>query len=162
MVRPGNGDGTFQPGFNIGSGPVSHAAIGDVNGDGNPDVVTAGNGSIGVLLGNGTGLLQPFGTASAAPSPNLVVVADFTGDHKPDVVNRGSSGGEPLTSGIISLLAGNGDGTFQAHQDFPINGYSTGFGLAVADFDKNGSVDVATTGATGNAGGTGVSLFLNQ
>ena len=60
-VLLGNGNGTFQAQqtFATGSDPIS-VALGDVNGDGKPDLVVANSGSdtVSVLLGNGNGTFQ--------------------------------------------------------------------------------------------------------
>src|SRR5207249_660081 len=66
-VLVGNGDGTFQPvrTFAVGTNPTS-VAVGDFNGDGNPDLVVANSGSntVSVLLGNGDGTFQAAQTVA--------------------------------------------------------------------------------------------------
>ena len=79
-VLLGNGDGTFQPAQSIavGSGPNA-VAVADVNGDGQPDIVTAncGANTVSVLLGNGDGTFQPASPLPWAVSPFSVAVADL-------------------------------------------------------------------------------------
>ena len=104
----------------------------DFNGDGKPDVVIAancangnGNGSYGipncpasgyaivVYLGNGDGTFQSGIISSGlAQSLRSIAVADFNGDGKPDVVAVSDCNSTDCTSGTITLLLGNGDGTF--------------------------------------------------
>src|SRR5262245_50979889 len=59
-VQLGNGDGTFGPTTDYGTGnsPIS-VAIGDLNGDGKPDLATANQDSVSILLGNGDGTFGP-------------------------------------------------------------------------------------------------------
>ena len=87
----GNGDGTFQSTiatFSTGSTPAA-IALGDFNGDSFPDVaVSLGNGSVGVLLNNGTGGLAVPARTYAAPagsSPLEIVADDFNTDGYPDI-----------------------------------------------------------------------------
>ena len=63
-------------------------AVGDVNGDGKPDLVVANDGSntVSVLLGNGNGTFQAQQTFATGTEPNSVAVGDLTGDGKPDIV----------------------------------------------------------------------------
>jgi hypothetical protein len=93
----GSGDGTFQAPVTYDSGGVapSSLAVGDVNGDGAPDLLVGrqcngtncSTGIIGVLLGKGDGT---FGSAinfsSGGSVPTSLAVADVNGDGKPDVL----------------------------------------------------------------------------
>ena len=112
----GNGDGTFGLGqYSSPTGGAAQIAIGDVNGDGLADLLVINSAGAGVLLSNGDGTFQAvqnYGTGGEGPI--AIAAADITGDGKPDliVLNKCSSTGNCAT-GILGVLAGNGDGTFQ-------------------------------------------------
>jgi hypothetical protein len=127
----GNGDGTFQEQkeYSVSERPNS-AIIADVNGDGKPDLIveeytynpsmdTAG--AVGVLLGNGDGTFGPEKTFTLGQGPNGITVADVNGDGFPDIIvaNR-----YPHYSGMgtVSVLLGNGDGTFQKQSTIDVGG----------------------------------------
>jgi hypothetical protein len=137
-----NGSGSFQPGvgYAVLKEPTC-VAVGDFNGDGKPDLAVADGGSaaVSILLGNGDGTFRrrvDYSAGSAAGLPQSVVVADFNGDGKPDLaIGRGGA-----TYGI-SVLLGNGDGTFQPPlESFAI--YSPAY-VAAADFNGDGIPDLA-------------------
>src|SRR5262249_60076682 len=99
-------------------------AVADLNGDGKLDLVaTNGNdNTVSVLLGNGDGTFQTQRTfttvgSSTGQSPNGIAVADVNKDGKPDLVVSCATG--PGGSPGISVLLGNGDGTFQTPLTFP-------------------------------------------
>src|SRR5881409_3587521 len=118
-VLLGNGDGTFQaaPTLVAGSRPES-VAVGDINRDGVPDLAVANSGSsdVSVLLGNGDGSFQAARAfAVAGTTAPAMAVADLNGDGRPDlaVANVGSLQTPGQIPGNVSVLLGNGDGTFQ-------------------------------------------------
>jgi len=163
-VLLGNGDGTFQPAtvYDSGGSPSgnwigSQVTVADVNGDGKPDIVVANfcavnncvnfSGEVSVLLGNGDGTFQP-----AVPYPSggygayRVVVADVNGDGKPDLIVANCNSSNicninAQTDGVIGVLLGNGDGTFQAPVTYDSGGQTT-VSVAVADVNGDGKLDV--------------------
>jgi hypothetical protein len=124
-VLLGNGDGTFQVAQNypVGSYPSS-VVVGDVNGDGVPDlVVTSGtwrddfitaSGTVRVLLGKGDGTFRAFPASHvsyvAGDFVSSVVVGDFNGDGWLDAVtaNAPLDAGTFNASGEVSILLNDG------------------------------------------------------
>ena len=144
-VLLGNGDGTFKPAVTYDSGgpAAMDVLVADVNGDGKPDLIVAeylspeGAGGVGVLLGNGDGTFQPAVTYGACWYPSSLAVADLNGDGKPDIV---VAGGANLV-GAVSVLLGNGDGTFQAAVNYSTDGVWTQ-SVAVADVNGDDKPDL--------------------
>ena len=105
----GNGNGTFQAAQNFatGAGPQS-MAVGDFNKDGKLDLVTANASDLSVLLGNGNGTFKRRTDSCcqtsrpnrpSAQAPTAVVVGDFNGDGKLDLVVRGITSFSVFTGG---------------------------------------------------------------
>src|SRR6516162_3698232 len=117
-------------------------------GPGSPlDLVVANNGSsndVSVLLGNGDGTFQAAVSYPAGSGPFYVAVADL-GNGTQDLIVADSNSG---TAGVISVLIGNGDGTFQAAHTYAAGNAPRA--IAVGDFDGNGTLDLAVGNYSGN------------
>ena len=150
-VLLGNGDGTFQAHQDYASGAGTNGiAVSDLDADGKMDLITAGLGGISVRLGNGDGTFQPAIGFSVSMFTTHPLVADFNQDGKPDLVVVAAGFGEAAR---VSLLPGNGDGTFQ-------NQIDVGFADAVVVADFNGDNKPDLVGALLQAGT--VSLWLGN
>jgi hypothetical protein len=151
-VLLGNSDGTFQPQqtSDIGSQPRS-VAVADLNGDGNPDLVTVNyDNTASVLLGDGDGTFAPLQhfQASTVATIYAVAVADLNGDGKPDMVVANQGTFNPTTGTFdyaVDVLLGNGDGTFGPPQTFAVGSYHP-TSVAVADVNGDGKPDLVVFG----------------
>ncbi len=160
-VLLGNGDGTFgvRTDYGTGSQPYS-VAIHDLNADGKLDLVTAdyGSNTVSVLIGNGDG---SFGTETdydAGIQPYSVAIGDVNADGKPDlaVANPNLNG----RSGTVSVLLGNGDGTFGVKTDI-VAGVRP-FSVAIGDLNADGKLDLAVANIDSYGGPGTVSVLLGN
>ncbi len=154
----GHGDGTFGTANNITAGPANSGsrllAVGDFNEDGIQDLVAtnAFANNVSVLLGKGDGTFKPYvsypvttsTTGNQGQAPWNVVVGDLDGDGNLDLAVASDN------AGSITVLLGNGDGTFQTPTYIPTGAQQVG-SVAIADFDGDGKLDLATTSAGDNA-----------
>jgi hypothetical protein len=126
-----------------GRGPGS-IAIADVNHDGRSDILILNtiDGTLTVLLNDGHRSFHPWATVPtpAGRNPNDLAVADFNHDGNPDVVIANTE------TPNLTILLGDGTGSFKPSSGSPFA--TTSFphvhGVAAADFNSDGKIDVAT------------------
>jgi len=152
----GQANGTYLPGTLLTNPDLAYDicnnSVGDLNGDGKPEIVSANCSGVGaagtltVYLNNGdgtfhTGVYYSAGTESvdntvANIAPQAVTIADVNGDGLNDIVSSNPKGGD------VTILLGNGNGTVNV----PTVGYSTGgtpkTSALVADFNGDGLADI--------------------
>jgi len=157
-VMPGNGDGTFGSFVDhvdqTNSGGPTSVAVGDVNADGHPDLVTANNSAIvAVLLGDGIGGFGPWSPYVTGSNPSQVAIGDLNGDGKLDLVVADHY------IPVVSVLLGNGDGTFGPSGCNRLGGtcatsYDGGqdpISVAIGDLDVDGKPDIAVASSGSDA-----------
>jgi hypothetical protein len=151
----GNGDGTFVqqptqtliPGDNHLGEDGTDIDVGDFNRDGIQDLVVAValNGSrTVVLIGNGDGSFRAplIITEPNIRIPHYQAVADYNGDGSQDLALSLGWGFQ----GMIEILKGNGDGTFQPlvlYDPAPGDSSTAGGDLVTGDFNRDGRPDLA-------------------
>jgi hypothetical protein len=145
-VLPGLGDGTFGATEDYAVGPNPYdVIIGDFNGDGWGDIVTANweGKSLSFLLSNaGQGFLPRRDYLLPSAKPISLAMADFNSDGHLDLAISTSQfwSGNFLLYGTISVLLGNGDGSFQPR--IMLENDAGGFSIAAADIDSDGILDL--------------------
>jgi hypothetical protein len=147
------------------AGPRSYATggnpdsvtIGDLNGDGKPDLTTTsfGGNSVSVLINRGDGSFAAKVDYATGSGPLSVAIGDLNGDGKPDLATANEEG-TTNEEGSVSVLLNRGDGSFHAKRD-----YVTGFdaqSVAIGDLSGDGSPDLATANYITHT----VSVLLNR
>jgi len=136
----GNGDGTFQTAVDYGvDGKPYHVAVADLDGDGDPDLVTANAwlGTVSVLRGYGDGTFHPavnYFADGSNGSTICVAIGDLNGDSYPDLATANNA------SHTASVLLGNGDGTFQTSVNYTV--FNGPQGVAIGDLDGDSYPDL--------------------
>ncbi len=140
--------------YATGSGPQS-VAIGDVDGDGKPDLAVASN-TVSVLRNTSTNGVVSFVTKADYPTgsgPQSVAIGDLDGDGKVDMAvaniydNTISVFRSTSTSGVVS---------FAAKVDYATG--SSPYNISITDLNGDGKADLAVA----NSGSNTVSVFRNM
>jgi hypothetical protein len=110
-------------------------AVGRLDADAQDDLALEAGNAVGVLIRTGTSFL-PVVLYPTGVGPSSVLAVDLDGDGTVDLATANS------TDGTVSVLLGNGDGTFQAKRDFPAD--TGAYAIAAADLDRDGKLDIVT------------------
>lgn len=144
LILRGMGGGAFaSPGTLVGAGgdPYRGMAVGDLNGDGQPDLVTPNPRGVGVMLSTdseGVSFAQDEIVTEAGPF--AVELADLNADERMDVVAALDEG-----SPLVQLFLGGGHGTFREAEGSPFRLAPGGKQIARGDFNGDGIDDAAIT-----------------
>ncbi|HEV2175957.1 MAG TPA: FG-GAP-like repeat-containing protein [Terriglobia bacterium] len=159
-ILAGNGDGSFQPAQQYGTDAApAGLALADFNGDGRLDLVAVNSGTntVSILLGNGDLTFEVRKNAATAMEPTAVATGDFNGDGKLDmaVVDTNCSN-PPCPSGMVSVLLGNGDGTFGAPTTYNVGTFP--LGIVAADMNNDHILDLVVVNQFNNT----ISVLLGK
>jgi hypothetical protein len=169
----GTGDGTFGSPTVLASGYYFFGLLSaDFNKDGNPDLVVSApvsfnnSPSLGGFLaytGNGDGTFSPSTVLAANGFPGTAIEADVNGDGNPDIAFSSAplfvSGVEtPISVSGLSILLGNGDGTFGSMSGYPKWGTTLFAGNFLGDNAQSIVGNAAGSAFFMNQGGTVVTL----
>ena len=148
-VLLGNGNGTFQEAtdYSAGRGPDS-VFIGDVDDDGDPDLVLSGKSTVSLLWNNGIGefasMMEYRVTLAETDynSPLSITLGDVDGDDAPDIITAYSSAGSGDADNTVLVLHNNGNGWFGSARDHSVG--DTPLDVETGDVDGDEDLDIVT------------------
>jgi hypothetical protein len=156
---------TFNTSLSASSGSPVALAIGDVDGDGDLDVVAPRanvNGGFVLIRNEGGGRFGAPVTYAGTGDAAGIVLADFNADGRLDVALTDSDA--VSTGNTVSIYFGNGtSSTFAARQPISLgSGAVVPVGIVAADFDGDGDADLAVAGYGYVGSGSSVILLRNN
>ena len=163
-VLKGNGDGTFTAQASLtGLGAVAMTAVGDLNGDGNLDLVAAAGTStlaraiIGLAnadaSGNGNFTFTTSQYSNLGLGTQSVALADFDEDGRLDLIAGNN------TAGTVSVRLGDGAGSFAGSISLSATGISQ---VVAADLTGDGHLDIASVNTFDGANGRPVQVWVGS
>ncbi|MGA7218070.1 MAG: VCBS repeat-containing protein [Candidatus Sulfotelmatobacter sp.] len=165
--EPFTGSPLFLPveTYATGGTGIPAIAIGDLNGDGKPDLIVTNScascargffpttdGVLGVLFGNGNGTFRPVVVYdSGGVAPTSVAIEDLNGDGKLDLAIANECNPTDCDYGTVTVLLGRGDGTFEPAMTYKSGGFERGPedavapSIAIGDVNGDGKPDLVST-----------------
>jgi type II secretory pathway component GspD/PulD (secretin) len=138
----------------------------DFNADGKADLATANftANTVSILLGNGNGTFGTHTDVAVGEGPTTLVSGDFNADGKTDLAVACQTGsvsgglGPHMASPSVTILLGNGDGTFATPTTLALPAGALPSAILTANFTNSGHEDLAVV----NSGTNSVSIFLGN
>ena len=136
-IRLGNGDGTFAEAVSYASPyTVEAIAVGDINGNGQADIIFGGDGELFVWMNQGGGNFNFSSSIFTDIAEEKISLIDLDDDGILDLVIAGYNPSDPN----IMVKKGNGDGTFQTGTSYGTSGDIYDF--EIGDINNDGKLDI--------------------
>jgi len=164
-IHLGNGDGTFQDATDLDTDIVPSAVVvGRFNNDAYDDIAVtcydSGSGGavsvVDIFLGNSSGTFQTMTSFATPDSPVSLALADFNGDHHPDLAVSSQKGAGDMN---LSVYLGDGAGGFALQSSY-VSYWN--WALTSGDFNEDGTVDLAVTSLASSQDNYSVTIYTGN